>query len=142
MHSKGIVTAASIAALLIGTCQAAERSTAPLPLQFAQSIPEEPIYASQLMTPQERDAHRARLRAAASEQERDRIHREHHAQMQARAKERGVTLPDEPPPRGGGAGLGMGHGMGHGMGQGMGSGMRPGPGPGAGPRGGGGDTGN
>jgi hypothetical protein len=50
------------------------------------------IYGYQLMTERERTEFRERRRAADTEQERDRIQAEHHAQMQARAKERGVTL--------------------------------------------------
>jgi len=77
------------------------------------------IYGSQLMTQQERNEFRARMRAAKTVQERERIRNEHHRQMQIRAKERGVTLPDEPPARGGGMGPGgMGGGMGPGGGMG------------------------
>ena len=141
MNSKVFLIAASIAVSGVGFGQAAEHSKTSAPLQIAQSIPEEPIYGSQMMTQQERDAHRTRLRTAATEQEREQIRREHHAQMQTRAKERGMTLPDEPPPRGAGAGQGMGQGMGRGMGQGSGSGRGPGPGSSAVPQGGWVDTG-
>ena len=55
------------------------------------------IYGGQLMTEQERTEYRSRLRAAASDEERQQIRWEHHVRMQERAKERGVTLPDEPP---------------------------------------------
>ncbi len=50
------------------------------------------IYGYQLMTERERSEFRERLRAAGSEQEVEQIRHEHHAQMQVRAKERGVTL--------------------------------------------------
>jgi hypothetical protein len=50
------------------------------------------IYGYQLMTERERTEFRERLRAAGTEQERAQIRNEHHAQMQVRAKERGVTL--------------------------------------------------
>lgn len=83
------------------------------------------IYGSQLMTQQERAAYRARMRAAKTQEEREKIRAEHHEQMKVRAKEKGVTLPDEPPMRGGGMGPGMGPG---------GGGMGPG-GMGGGPRG-------
>lgn len=82
-------------------------------------MPDQQIYGSQLMTPQERDAHRAKMRAAKTYEEQQRIRAEHHKQMQARAKERGVTLPDAPPPgRGPGTGAGPGPGPGGGMGPG------------------------
>lgn len=55
------------------------------------------IYGSQLMTFQERNDYRARMRAAASAEERERIRAEHHDRMKERAQARGVTLPDEPP---------------------------------------------
>ena len=74
------------------------------------------IYGSQLMTPQERTEYRSRMRAAKTAEERERIRNEHHEQMKVRARERGVTLPDEPPSRGmmapgggmGGGGMGGG----------------------------------
>jgi len=90
----------------------------------------ERVYGSQLMTPQERDQYHATMRSLKTEQEREEFRQQHHKEMQQRAKERGVTLPDEPPARG----QGMRPGMGPGMGQGMGGGM--GPGGGQGPYGG------
>lgn len=80
---------------------------------------QERIYGSQMMTPEERDAYRARLRAAKTAEERERIRKEHHELMKKRAQERGVTLPDEPrdwDDRG--PGRGMGSGMGPGIGPG------------------------
>ena len=82
---------------------------------------ETPIYGSQLMTQQERIEHRNKLRAAKTVEERDQVRLQHHEQMQLRAKEKGVTLPDAPPAMGGGQGRGM-VGMG---------GMGPAPGRGA-----------
>jgi hypothetical protein len=73
------------------------------------------------MTPQERSEYRGRMRAAKTQEEREHIRKEHHEQMKARAKEKGVTLPDEPPARGMGGGMGPGGG---GMGPGMGGGPR------------------
>ncbi len=80
-----------------------------------------PIYGSQLMTQQERNEYRAKMRSAKTAQERERLRYEHHEQMQERAKERGVTLPAQPPTPGGGGmrnnvapngGMGGGSGMG------------------------------
>jgi flagellar biosynthesis/type III secretory pathway protein FliH len=82
-------------------------------------IQDRQIYGSQLMTQQERSEYRARMRAAKTQEEREQIRKEHHEQMKARAKEKGVTLPDEPPARGRGMGPGGG-----GMGPGMGGGPR------------------
>ncbi|CAL95287.1 conserved hypothetical secreted protein [Azoarcus olearius] len=79
-------------------------------------IPDDaPIYGSQIMTPQERIEHRDRMRAARTLEEREKVRAEHHEQMVKRAKERGVTLPEEPPMRGGAMGPG-GRGPGGGMG--------------------------
>ena len=83
--------------------------------EMAQSQDQERIYGSQLMTRQERVEYRAKLRAAKTAEERERIRNEHHEQMKERAKARGVTLPDEPPA--GGGGMGPGGGMGQGGGQ-------------------------
>jgi len=86
-------------------------------------MPDQQIYGSQLMTQQERDAHRNQMRSAKTYEEQQRIRNEHHKQMQVRAKERGVTIPDAPPMnRGPGMGPGGGGGMGPGGGGGMGSG--------------------
>lgn len=75
-----------------------------------------PIYGSQLMTQQERIEHRNKLRAAKTAEARDEVRLQHHEQMQLRAKEKGVTLPDAPPMAGGGQGhrLGPAGGMGQG----------------------------
>jgi hypothetical protein len=63
----------------------------------------------------------AKMQNAKTAEEKEQIRLEHHEQMKLRAKERGVTLPDEPPSqRGGGMGphgAGMGGG---GMGKGKG----------------------
>ena len=89
-----------------------------------QTQDQERIYGSQLMTQDERNAYRAKMRAAKTEQEREKIRNEHHEQMMARAKERGVTLPDVPPA--GGGMMGPGGGMRQGGGMGSGGGMRQG----------------
>ncbi|MFZ2972993.1 MAG: hypothetical protein WA049_10170 [Ferribacterium limneticum] len=94
---------------------------------FAADVP---IYGSQLMTNQERIEHRSKLQAAKTAEEREQVRLQHHEQMQLRAKEQGVTLPDTPPAQGGGQGRGMGPGGGMG---GMGpSGGMGGMGPGGG----------
>jgi hypothetical protein len=80
------------------------------------------VYGWQLMTEEERVAHRAKMRSMTTAQEREQYRLEHHKKMQERARERGVTLPEEPGPVGKGmqgGGMGPGGGMGSG---GMGSG--------------------
>ena len=69
------------------------------------------IYGYQIMTPQERSEFRAKIRAAKTVEERERIRMEHHKQMVERAKKKGITLPDQPPAKsrsGGGMGPGGG----------------------------------
>jgi len=72
------------------------------------------IYGSELMTEQERQEHRNKMRSFKTEQEREAYQLEQHKRMQQRAKEKGVTLPDEPPTRPGymspGGGMGPGGG--------------------------------
>ncbi len=118
-------TLTSRRAMLLGVGAALLGAIA-LPAQAQQQI-----YGSQLMARRERIEYRARMRAAKTARERERIRAEHHRQMQERARERGFKLPDTPPP--GGAGMGPGGGGG-GMGPG-GGGMGPGGG-GMGPGGG------
>jgi len=81
---------------------------------------EEQVYGSQLMTQQERIEHRAKMQSMKTMEERERYRLEHHKKMQERAKQQGVSLPDEMPDRGMGSGRGMGGGPGTGMGGGMG----------------------
>ncbi len=91
--------------LLAGNALAAD----PAPAQEkSQSQKQEKIYGSQLMTQQERTEHRTKMRAAKTADERELVRKESHEAMKDRAKSRGVTLPDEPPARGGGGGMGPG----------------------------------
>jgi hypothetical protein len=88
-------------------------------LRDKDQVRDNQVYGSQLMTTQERNEYRNRMRATKTVQEREQVRNEHHARMQERAKERGLTLPAEPPARGKGFGPGPGGG---------------GAGPGGGPR--------
>ncbi len=71
---------------------------------------DEQVYGSQIMTQQERLEYRNRIREATTNEQREQIRAQHHEQMRMRAKERGVTLPDDPPARGMGGGMGKGPG--------------------------------
>ena len=64
------------------------------------------------MTKQERIEHRNQLRAAKTAEERQQIRLQHHEQMQLRAKEQGLTLPDMPLTPGGAQGARMRPGAG------------------------------
>jgi predicted Zn-ribbon and HTH transcriptional regulator len=68
---------------------------------------QEPVCGRALMTPEEMAEHHAQMRSAKTAEQRDAYRAAHHAQMLARAKERGVTL-DPAGCRGGGMGMGRG----------------------------------
>lgn len=55
------------------------------------------IYGSQLMTPAERAAYRSQMNSLKTAREREELRLQHHQEMQQRAAQRGVTLPDTPP---------------------------------------------
>ena len=63
------------------------------------------IYGGELMTPEERNAYAEKMRNAKTQDERLKLRDEHRAEMQKRAKDKGVTLPE---PRGPYAGKGPG----------------------------------
>ena len=127
-----LLIAIMAAAAMAMTAAEVSRSAEPQPTKPAAKKAQ-PIYGSQLMTQQERDEYRAKMRAAKTPETREAVRAEHHKAMQERAKERGVTLPDQPR-TGSGPGKSPGAGMGPGTGMGPGSGMGPrrdgsGPGP-------------
>ncbi len=72
---------------------------------------------TEIMTDTERTAQRDRMRSATSTDERAALRTEQHTQMQQRATERGLTLPDQPA-----SGQGMGNPYGQGRSQGASSG--------------------
>lgn len=95
----------------------------------APSVAQE-IFGRELMTEAEIAEQQRLMRGAATEAERERLRLEHHERMTARARERGVTLPEDPQARG--MGQGQGQGQGKGMGQGKGGGQGKGQGGGQG----------
>jgi hypothetical protein len=88
------------------------------PMQEQMQMQEQ-VYGWQLMSEQERLEHRQKMQQMKTEEEREAFRREHHEKMQERARQMGVTLPEEPGQRG--KGMGPGSGMGPG-----GGGMGPG----------------
>ncbi|MDD4963014.1 MAG: hypothetical protein PHI11_03730 [Gallionella sp.] len=66
----------------------------------------------QLMTPEEQNGQRTKMRNATSAEERKEIRNEHHEKMKEKAREKGATIPDNPPARGQGGGMGAGQGGG------------------------------
>ena len=61
-----------------------------------------PAAAQQLMTPEERTALQEKMRNAATPEERQKIATENRAEMQRRATEKGITLPEHRGPHFGG----------------------------------------
>ena len=114
MMKRPLMVSALATAMFLSTGFALAADQAPAQ-GMTQMQKKEPIYGSHLMTRQERTQYRAKMRAAKTAGEREQIRKEHHERMQARAKERGITLPDKPPVRGGGMGNGGGMGPGGGM---------------------------
>jgi len=94
--------AAALAAALLVSMHASAQSS----VEFATADPplspalhrDADIYGWQLMTHQERNAYRERMRAAVTDEDRAKVIAEHQATMQARARERNVALPATPPP--------------------------------------------
>jgi hypothetical protein len=69
------------------------------------------MYGYELMTPEERDAYMDRMRNAKTPEERTKLRDEHRAEMQKRAKEKGVTLAEPRGPGGPGGGPRGGRGQ-------------------------------
>ena len=119
MDARTLIVAAAAAGMMAMTVSlfAADQSTA------GTAPKSEPIYGYRMMDDQERNVYRDRMRNAGSAEQRQAVRDEHRKLMEARAKERGVTLPG---PRGPGDAKGPGFGAGP---QGMGKGPSYGPGP-------------
>jgi len=82
-----------------------------------QDKDKEMIYGWQLMSVEERAQHRAKMLSLKTQEERQAYLEEHHRQMEIRAREKGVTLPEVPMQRGVGPGAGMRPGGGAGKGK-------------------------
>ncbi|OYV40985.1 MAG: hypothetical protein B7Z83_00375, partial [Thiomonas sp. 20-64-5] len=87
MSTKPLLSALALSLLLAGGGLTATAA-------YAQTQKQETIYGSQLMTQKERREYRLQMREAKTAEQREHLRAEHHKQMQERAKERGVKLPD------------------------------------------------
>lgn len=65
-------------------------------ISFADAIENEFNYGREMLTVQEREAYVARMRAAATAEERQQIRFEHRQMVLERAKAKGVVLPEQP----------------------------------------------
>ena len=84
---------------------------------------EEQVFGRQLMTQEELQEHRRMMQSLDTPEARQEYREQHHQRMLERARERGVTLPEEPGERGKGLGPKPGKGMGNGQGMGQGKGQ-------------------
>jgi hypothetical protein len=90
------LVAAFLAILAPAPAKAADTPSAPAVTVQKKAAAQDKVYGSQLMTAEERNTYRDRMKQAKTSTERDRIREAHHVEMQQRAKERGVTLPQQP----------------------------------------------
>lgn len=65
-------------------------------LQSPRIFAQNEVYGWQMMTSQERQEYQNKMRSMTTAEERERYRMEHHKQMQERAKQRGISLPDKP----------------------------------------------
>lgn len=135
MSKHFAVASGASAALLLSLVLGAAAQPGSGMMQGPAAGPEQPIYGSQLMTPEERAQYQAKMRSLQTQAERDALRQEHHKQMDERAKQMGVRLPQGPPTSGGMMGPAGGGMMGPGRGM-MGPGGGGMMGPGGGMRGG------
>ena len=93
--AKRVLLALALSTALIiysGFALAADQERAQENMQTQQQVT-----GRELMTEQERAEHHARMQAATTEAERQQIRSKQHELMKQRAKERGLSIPDEPP---------------------------------------------
>lgn len=104
---KRLLTVSTLASVLLmpaGVVLAADQGAARESAQTQQQV-----YGSQLMTEQERNEHREKMRAAKTPEERKQLQMENHERMKERAKARHMKMSEQPPAvRGGGMGSGGG----------------------------------
>jgi len=106
MFRQTLIAAAAIALLGAATAPALAQGTTPP----AANAGAQRIYGYELMTPEERQAYIDKMRAAKTPEERTKLRDEHRAEMQQRAKEKGVTLAEPGGRRGPGGPGGPGGG--------------------------------
>jgi len=86
-----VQVAIPLAAAVVMTLAAADAAEKP-----QVPVKREIIPGSELMTPQERERYRQRIRGAKGSADEQRVREEHVKQMRERARLRGLRLPDTP----------------------------------------------
>ena len=107
MFKQTLIAAASLALIAAATTPALAQGGPPPGKAGASQM-----YGYELMTPEERQAYMDKMRNAKTPEERTKLRDEHRAEMQKRAKEKGVTLSEPRGPRGPGGPGGPGGGRG------------------------------
>lgn len=88
---------AAVFVALAGPAQAVDTSVdTSLDTNTQVKTGDQDVYGYELMTPEERAEFHSKMQSAKTSEERERLRIEHNAAMQARAKQRGITLPDDP----------------------------------------------
>ena len=87
----------ALSAMLLLVCAGAAATEQPQLQENRQT--QQQVFGRELMTEEEYAAHRDKMRAAKTEAERQRIRKQNHELMKARAEQRGLSIPDEPPSR-------------------------------------------
>jgi Spy/CpxP family protein refolding chaperone len=101
MFKQTLIAAAAIALFAAATTPALAQSAGAPPADKAGA---QRMYGYELMTPEERQAYMDRMRNAKTPEERTKLRDEHRAEMQKRAKDKGVTLAEPRGPGGPGGG--------------------------------------
>ncbi|MDO9053741.1 MAG: hypothetical protein Q7U37_07420 [Gallionella sp.] len=99
---------------MAGLAGAADQTAVQEKSQQKMQDRERPTVGRELMTDEERDAQRTKMRSTTTKEEREKVRAEHHEEMKERAKEQGASISDKPPVRGQGGGQGGGMGGGRG----------------------------
>ncbi len=92
--SKKIILSAFTGALILYSGMVLATDAAP---QSKDQPAPQQTTGRQLMTPEEQNEHRNKMRNAASADERKAIRKEHHEKMKAKAKEKNMAIPENPP---------------------------------------------
>ena len=98
MFKQTLIAAAAIALFAAAATTPALAQSAGTPPANKAGAPR--MYGYELMTPEERQAYMDKMRNAKTPEERTKLRDEHRAEMQKRAKEKGVTLSEPRGPRG------------------------------------------
>ncbi len=111
MNKKIMLLGLTVATFLSGGIALAEDQSQSTEREQNQ-VQKRQTVGRELMTPEERQEHRAKMRSAATKEERSKVRAEQREKMKKRAEEQGKSIPENPPAGGMGGGLqgGMGGG--------------------------------